>query len=64
MGSFCASNNGNIAIWSKMIPSNTEIERGSRFHDDGRELDSIMDEFEKSLKREAAEGGGAVWARR
>ena len=41
-------------IWSKTIPSKTEIERGGRFHDDGRELFSMLDDFEESLKQQAA----------
>ena len=41
-------------IWSKTIPSKTEIERGGRFFDDGRELDdSIWEEFEADMKAQA-----------
>ena len=41
-------------IWSKMIPSKTEIERGGWFHDDGRKLFDMLDEFEASLKAQEA----------
>ena len=42
-------------IWSKTIPSKTEIERAGRFSDDGREQLALLDEFERSMKAEAAE---------
>ena len=49
------------SIWSKTIPSKTEIERAGRFSDDGRTQIALLDEFEMSIRlyqeREAAEQG-------
>ena len=36
------------SIWSKTIPSKTEIERAGRFSDDGRTQIALLDEFEGS----------------
>jgi hypothetical protein len=51
------------SIWSKTIPSKTEIERAGRFSDDGRTQIALLDEFEMSIRlyqeREAAEQGRA-----
>ncbi len=40
-------------IWSKTIPSKTEVDRGGRFFDDGRTELKLLDEFEAELKAQA-----------